>query len=158
MISGNRRIPLVYSNQKAKDPIFFRYMPDKLRIIKFGCVCSQPTPPAPIPTEVFYRYYLAFLDDPNISGRLNYATIIFDTPISIKISVTDINGVDQTQFLQQMSTATTITLRSVITPTTYYNLTITSFTSDSAYWTYYYTLLSSFGSLIDDEQIKITYS
>jgi hypothetical protein len=57
-----------------------------------------------------------------------------------------------------MSTATTITLTSVTNPTIYYNLTINSFTSDSEYWTYYYTLAGFNGSLINDEQIKITYS
>ncbi len=150
MISGKRRIPLVYSNQKAKDPIFYRYIPQQLRLVKFGY--SIPVT-IPIPTEVFYRYFFG-----GITGRTKYATIIFETPISIKISVTDINDVDQTNFLQKMSTATTITLTSVTNPTIYYNLTITSFTSTSFYWTYYYTLGTYNGSLVDDEQIKITYS
>lgn len=44
MISGNRRIPLVYSNQKSKEPQYFRYVPEKLQVIKFSCICT-PIPP-----------------------------------------------------------------------------------------------------------------
>ena len=149
MISGKRRIPLVYSNQKAKDPIFYRYIPQQLRLVKFGY--SIPVS-VPILNEVFYRYFVGE------SGRAKYATIIYKDPISIKISVTDINGVDQTQFLQQMSTATTITLRSVTTSSNYMNLTIKSFTSTPFYWTYEYILGLNNGLLNDNEQIKITYS
>ena len=39
MISGNRRIPVVHSSNKEKQQIFFRYVPEKLRVIKIGCDC-----------------------------------------------------------------------------------------------------------------------
>ncbi len=42
MISGNRRIPLAYSNQKAKEPIFMKYVPASQRTVKIGCVCPPP--------------------------------------------------------------------------------------------------------------------
>lgn len=152
MISGNRRIPLVYSNQKAKDPVYMKYSPGSSRTVRIACICTPPALPPPLPTEVFYRYYF------NGSAQVKYATIIYVDPVSIKISVTDTYGVDQTLFLQAMSTATTMTLTSVITPSITWNLTINSTTNDSNYWTYYYTLASYTGVLTDDEQIKITYS
>ncbi len=50
MISGNRRIPLIHSNTtKSKEPQYFKYVPDKLRVVKFGCLCPPPPiPPSPV--------------------------------------------------------------------------------------------------------------
>lgn len=45
MISGNRRIPLIYSNQKEKEPQHFRYVPEKLRVVKLRCLCPPYVPP-----------------------------------------------------------------------------------------------------------------
>jgi photosystem II stability/assembly factor-like uncharacterized protein len=44
MISGNRRIPLVYSNSKAKDPILMKYSPGRLSLVKIGCNYSAVLP------------------------------------------------------------------------------------------------------------------
>jgi hypothetical protein len=33
---------LVHSNSKAKEPQYFRYVPEKLRVVKFGCLCPPP--------------------------------------------------------------------------------------------------------------------
>jgi len=49
MISGNRRVPLVHSTEKAKEPQYFKYVPDKLRVVKFGCICPPPPPTPPPP-------------------------------------------------------------------------------------------------------------
>lgn len=39
IISGKRRIPLVYNSQKGKEQQFFKYVPSSLRVIKLGCDC-----------------------------------------------------------------------------------------------------------------------
>lgn len=48
MISGNRRIPLIHSNSKSKEPQYFKYVPNKLRVVKFGCLCQPPTDPVTV--------------------------------------------------------------------------------------------------------------
>ena len=156
-LSRNFKAPLIYGGQWKDHQTFQKWDPISKRLVTVACCDAappsppQPSPP-PIPTEVFYRYFVGQ------SGQVKYATIIYNVPISLKISVLDTFSVDQTAFLQAMSMATTITLTSVANPSIYYVLTINSTTSDSNYWTYYYTLTSFTGSLIDNEQIKITYS
>jgi hypothetical protein len=64
MISGNRRIPLVYSNEKDKDPTYFKYVPGNLRVIKFGCVCPPPppdvcTPPTSVDFQIVDSNFLS---------------------------------------------------------------------------------------------------
>ena len=39
IISGKRRVPLVYNSQKGKEQQFFKYVPSSLRVIKLGCDC-----------------------------------------------------------------------------------------------------------------------
>lgn len=149
----NLKVPLVFGGQWKNHQTFQKWDPISKRLVQVNC-CE--TPPVPmnsvIPAEVFYRYFLGG------SGQVKYATIIDVAPISLKISVLDIFSVDQTAFLQAMSTATTITLTSVVDPNIYYTITVDSTTSDSNYWTYYYTSFSSNGTLTDNEQVRITYS
>jgi hypothetical protein len=149
IISGNRRIPIVYSSQKAKDQQFFKYVPEKLRVIKLSCICIPPTPPV---TSAFYFYNFTNIAPPGP----NYA--IARSLTLIQINIIDSNNTNQSTFLNTLSTASTITYTSNTSPSNYITFTVTSASNQTSYWSYNVTILNSNGSLSSNELIKITYA
>ena len=152
MISGNRRIPLVYSGEKGKDPVYFKYVPDKLRVIRFGCICP-PVITTPVPTEATYYY--------NFTGNITPGTgfaLVISTGTTVRINNIDSSGNNQTLFLTALSTASTITFTSIAAPTTFFNFSVNSAINQGSYWEYSVTLLTSNGLFSPPELVKITYA
>ena len=152
MISGNRRIPLVYSNQKAKDPVYMKYSPGSSRTVRIACICIPPIPPV-VPTEA--TYYYDFTGDTTPSS--GYVFVI-SPGTKIRINVTDSSLNNQSLFLNQLSLSTTIVITSIATPSTHLTFSVSSGTNQGSYWEYIVTLASSNGALSPPELVKITYS
>lgn len=53
-----RKIPLVWSNPKAKDQKYSRYDPTSGRVVQLGCDCRPPPspPPPPVPEPISLEY------------------------------------------------------------------------------------------------------
>jgi len=157
MISGKRRIPLVYSNQKAKDPIYFKYVPDKLRIIKFGCLCPPPIPLIP-------EYVLVSGTNGVNPGSGNFTIILSGAvdpgtllPIYVlQFSNTFKNSSDATSFLNNMSTATSISLIKDVS--NFYNFTRLTSTNNGSYWSFNTVVTSLSGGFNFGDTVTLTYS
>jgi len=155
MISGNRRIPLVYSNQKAKDPVYMKYVPSQNRVIKFGCLC--PLTPVIPQYNVVIRSIGVDPGTTNMSVTISGSTDpITSLPIYVlQFSNTFKNFSSASNFLLGMSTSTTITVTK--DSNNYYSFTLLSSTNNGSYWSFN-TIVSSFlGGFGPGDTITVTY-
>ena len=147
MISGNRRVPLVYGSSK-KAPSY-SYNPAMSRSVRVCFRCPTIIPP----TSATYLYN--FTSD--IPPGPSFATVIAPGN-RLRINIIDLFNSNQTTFLTMLSSATTITYTSFNTPANFISFTVNSYSSSPLYWEYNVTLGTFNGSLSANEKIIITYN
>jgi len=152
IISGNRRVPLVYGSSKKTPNYRYNYgLPSATRI---GCNCFVKITPTPPPTtSATYLYNFTG----NIPPGSAFATVIAPGN-KLRINIIDIFNNNQTSFLTSLSSATTITFTSFNTPSNFINFTVSSYLSSPLYWEYNVTIGTFNGALVANEKIIITYS
>lgn len=156
MISGNRRIPLVYSNQKAKEQITYRYSPVIKGILRVNCCPPVPIPP-PVNTDPVFLSVTA-TGDPG-SGNWAPEFISFPTNISLLISIYNVYSQDVSPFLNALKTANTITITKVGNPSinaTFNN--IIGAVNLTTYWKYSVSASVLNGNIVPGDTVIFSYT
>lgn len=150
MISGNRRVPLVYGSSK-KTPSY-SYNPAMSTAIR---VCFR-CPPAPqVNNQPIFQAVSATPGDPG-SGNLTIQLISYPT-VELRVSIYNIYSVNISTFLSAMATATTINIQKIGDPSQFANLTRNSATNNTTYWAYGATIAGGSGTVSPGDYVITSY-
>ena len=153
MISGNRRIPLVYNSSKKTPGYAYNAMLS--RPIRIGCLTCPPASAQANNSPVFQ----VVTATPGNPGNGNLTIELFSFPtVELRVNINNIYSANVSSFLSAMASATTITIQKNDNPAIFATLTKTSATNNTLYWSYGASISGGVGVISAGDYVLISYS